>query len=83
MKCIVFEIGLFRVKTFIIKMNDLFIYFSCIAWFKWVQAFATLAFIFTIATISSLAVAVFSAFRWQWKYQLIWCIMSFVIGRHP
>ncbi|CAF0724165.1 unnamed protein product [Rotaria sp. Silwood1] len=48
-------------------------------WFKWVQAFATLAFIFTIMTISSLAVAVFSSFRWQWKYQLAWCIMSFVI----
>ena len=30
-----------------------------LAWFKWVQAFATLAFIFTMATISSLAVAVF------------------------
>jgi len=48
-------------------------------WFKWVQAFATLAFIFTIAMISSLAVAVFSSFRWQWRYQLVWCIMSFVI----
>ncbi|UJR22982.1 hypothetical protein I4U23_026009 [Adineta vaga] len=48
-------------------------------WFKWVQAFATLAFIFTVATISSLAVGVFSAFRWQWRYQVIWCIMSFVI----
>ncbi|CAF0774842.1 unnamed protein product [Adineta ricciae] len=48
-------------------------------WFKWVQAFATLAFILTIATISSLAIAVFSTFRWQWKYQLVWCIVSFVI----
>ncbi|CAF1554366.1 unnamed protein product, partial [Rotaria sordida] len=49
------------------------------SWFKWVQAFATLAFIFAIMAISSLAVAVFSSFRWQWKYQLAWCIMSFVI----
>lgn len=51
-----------------------------VAWFKWVQAFATLAFIFTVATVSSLAVAVFSTFRWQWRYQLAWCIISFVIG---
>ncbi len=60
----------------------IYLFFSRIAWFKWVQAFATLAFIFTIATISSLAIAVFSAFRWQWKYQLIWSIISFIIGKH-
>ncbi|CAF4194293.1 unnamed protein product [Rotaria socialis] len=48
-------------------------------WFKWVQAFATLAFIFTIMTISSLAVAVFSAFRWQWRCQAIWSIMCLII----
>ncbi|CAF0948653.1 unnamed protein product [Rotaria sp. Silwood1] len=49
------------------------------SWFKWVQAFATLGLIFTITTISSLVVAVFSSFRWQWRYQLIVCIMSFAI----
>ena len=32
--------------------------------------------------MSSLAVAVFSAFRWQWKYQLVWSIMSFVICKN-
>jgi hypothetical protein len=41
-----------------------------------------LAFIFTIATISSLAVAVFSSFRWQWRYQLAWSIISFVICKY-
>jgi hypothetical protein len=53
--------------------------FDFIAWFKWVQAFATLAFIFTTATISSIAVAVFSKFRWHWRYQLVWSITAFVI----
>ncbi|CAF2181360.1 unnamed protein product [Rotaria magnacalcarata] len=48
-------------------------------WFKWVQAFATLALIFTITTVSSLVVAVFSSFRWQWRFQLVCCIMSLSI----
>jgi hypothetical protein len=65
------------------KAFFLYSHFSfCLAWFKWVQAFATLAFIFTLATISSLAIAVFSSFRWQWRYQLIWCILSFVICKY-
>jgi hypothetical protein len=79
MKCIVFEIGLFHVKFYSQQKQNHFFFFLTIAWFKWVQAFATLAFIFTIATVSSLAVAVFSSFRWQWKYQLIWSITAFLI----
>jgi hypothetical protein len=82
MKCIVLEIGLFHVN-FSRKFNIIsFCIFYFIAWFKWVQAFATVAFIFTIATLSSLAIAVFSSFRWEWRYQLIWSILSFVICKY-
>ena len=78
MKCTVFVIGSFHVSVGL--RHSMQTSCSSLAWFKWVQAFATLAFIFTVATVSSLAVAVFSTFRWHWKYQLAWSIISFVIG---
>lgn len=52
-----------------------------LAWFKWVQAFATLGFIFTIGMMSTIAIGVFSSFRWQWKCHAYWCLTSFLVGR--
>ncbi|CAF0743930.1 unnamed protein product [Didymodactylos carnosus] len=48
-------------------------------WFKWVQGFATLAFIFTIVLMSAIAIALFSTFRWRWKYMGFFSIIAFAI----